>query len=120
MSASVPAPAGRATRPCSAQVAARRLGIAAGAVRVTSGNSDRDVPGFGAVGLALGHDVGGAVAATADAVIDKGKRVAAHAACRRHEAEIDYRRRQVHRAGIGREVSLFEVAERAAELKRRA
>ena len=59
--------------------------------------------------------VGGAVARTADAVIEKGKRVAAML-LQANEADVAY--------GDGkfsvknREVSLFEVAERAAELKR--
>ena len=59
------------------EVAARRLGIAAGAVTCSSGDSARDVPGFGAVASRSAMMVGGAVANTADTVIDKGKRVAA-------------------------------------------
>ena len=96
-------------------MAARRLGIDPAAVTLHSGDSARDVPGFGAVASRSAMYVGGAVARTADAVIEKGKRVAAML-LQANEADVAY--------GAGkfsvknREVSLFEVAERAAELKR--
>jgi aerobic carbon-monoxide dehydrogenase large subunit len=97
-------------------VAARKLGVAPEAVRVTSGDSDRDVPGFGAVASRSAMYVGGAVANTADAVIAKGKRVAAML-LQADESEVDYRDGKF--AVKNREVSLFEVAARAAELKQR-
>ena len=96
-------------------VAARRLGLAPEAVTVSSGDSFRDVPGFGAAASRSAMYVGGAIARTADAVLDKGKRVAAML-LQAQESDVEF--------GDGkfsvknREVSLFEVAERAAELKR--
>jgi carbon-monoxide dehydrogenase large subunit len=59
--------------------------------------------------------VGGAVARTADAVIEKGKRVAAML-LQAGEADVAYGGGKF--SVKNREVSLFEVAERAAELKR--
>ena len=98
-------------------VAARQLGIAPEAVRVTSGDSERDVPGFGAVASRSAMYVGGAVANTADAVIAKGKQVAA-LLLQADEGEIDYRDGKFAVKNSAREVSLFEVAARAAELKK--
>jgi aerobic carbon-monoxide dehydrogenase large subunit len=96
-----------------AKVAARRLGIDAAIVTLTSGDSARDVPGFGAVASRSAMYVGGAIARTADAVIEKGKRVAAMLL---QAGEAEYCDGKFHVKN--REVSLFEVAERAAELKR--
>ncbi|HEY1472575.1 MAG TPA: xanthine dehydrogenase family protein molybdopterin-binding subunit [Pseudolabrys sp.] len=100
-----------------AKVAARRLGIARAAVTLTSGDSARDVPGFGAVASRSAMYVGGAIAVTADKVIEKGKRVAAML-LQAGESDVEYRDGKFSVKGSGREVSLFEVAERAAELAR--
>ncbi len=97
------------------KVAARRLGIDPGAVTLQSGDSARDVPGFGAVASRSAMYVGGAIARTADAVIEKGKRVAAML-LQAAEADVEFRDGKF--SVKNREVSLFEVAERAAELKK--
>jgi carbon-monoxide dehydrogenase large subunit len=99
------------------RVAARRLGIAPAMVTVTSGDSARDVPGFGAVASRSAMYVGGAVAVTADKVIEKGRRVAAML-LQAAESEIDYHDGKFRVKGSTREVSLFEAAARAAELAR--
>ncbi len=99
------------------RVAARRLGIAPEDVTVTAGNSARDVPGFGAVASRSAMYVGGAIAVTADKVIEKGKRVAA-ILMQAAEGDVDYRDGKFRVRGSGREVSLFEVAEHAGELAR--
>jgi carbon-monoxide dehydrogenase large subunit len=99
------------------QAAAHRLGIAPAAVTVTSGDSARDVSGFGAVASRSAMYVGGAIAVTADKVIEKGKRVAAML-LQAAETDVDYRDGKFAVRGSGREVSLFDVAERAAELAR--
>ncbi|HET8973783.1 MAG TPA: molybdopterin cofactor-binding domain-containing protein, partial [Pseudolabrys sp.] len=98
-------------------VAARRLGIAAEAVTLTSGDSARDVPGFGAVASRSAMMTGGAVARASDAVLEKGKRVAAML-LQAGESEIDFADGKFSVKNSGREVSLFDVAARAAELKR--
>ena len=99
------------------EVVARRLGIAPEMVHVTSGDSDRDVPGFGAVASRSAMYVGGAVANTVDAVIAKGKHVAA-LLLQAEESEIDYRDGKFAVKNSAREVSLFEVAARAVELQK--
>jgi carbon-monoxide dehydrogenase large subunit len=98
-------------------VAARRLGIAPEAVTLLSGDSARDVPGFGAVASRSAMMTGGAIAVTADKVIEKGKRVAAML-LQAGETDVDYRDGKFSVRGSAREVSLFEVAARAAELAR--
>ncbi len=108
---------GQGHRTVFGNVAARRLGIVPEQVMVTSGNSARDVPGFGAVASRSAMYVGGAIAVTADKVIEKGKRVAAML-LQATEADVDFRDGTFRVRGSGREVSLFEVAERAAELAR--
>jgi aerobic carbon-monoxide dehydrogenase large subunit len=97
------------------KVAARRLGIAPEAVTLLSGDSARDVPGFGAVASRSAMMTGGAIAATADKVIEKGKKIAAML-LQAGEAEVDYRDGKFRVKD--RELSLFEVAARAAELAR--
>ena len=99
------------------RVAARRLGVAPETVTITSGDSARDVPGFGAVASRTAMMAGGAIARTADLVLEKGKRAAAML-LQAAEDDVDYRGGKFSVRGSGREVSLFEVAERAAELAR--
>ncbi|HEX5213720.1 MAG TPA: xanthine dehydrogenase family protein molybdopterin-binding subunit [Pseudolabrys sp.] len=99
------------------KVAARRLGIAPEAVTVTAGDSSRDVPGFGAVASRSAMYVGGAIAVTADKVIEKGKHVAA-VLLQAADGDIDYRDGVFSVRGTARTVSLFEAAERAVELQR--
>jgi carbon-monoxide dehydrogenase large subunit len=99
------------------KVTARKLGIAPDQVTVTSGDSDRDVPGFGAVASRSAMMTGGAISVTADAVIEKGKRVAAML-LQASEGDIGYADGKFKVKDSGREVSLFEVATRAAELKK--
>ena len=106
---------GQGHRTVFGKVAARRLGIAPDAVTVTSGDSARDVPGFGAVASRSAMLVGSAVARTAGAVIEKGKRVAA-VLLQAGEGEVEFADGKFKVKN--REVSLFDVAERAVELKK--
>ena len=108
---------GQGHRTVFGKLAARRLGIAADAVDVSSGDSVRDVPGYGAVASRSAMYVGGAIARSADLVLEKGKRVAAML-LQAAETDIDYRGGKFSVKNSGREVTLFEVAARAAELKR--
>jgi carbon-monoxide dehydrogenase large subunit len=96
-------------------VAARRLGIERSSVSLLAGDSARDVPGFGAVASRSAMMVGSAIVRAADLVLEKGKRVAAMLL---QAAEGDVAYRDGKFSVKNREVSLFEVAERAAELKR--
>jgi carbon-monoxide dehydrogenase large subunit len=97
------------------KVAARLLGIDAASVTLSSGDSARDVPGFGAVASRSAMMTGGAIARTADVVLEKGKRVAAML-LQATEADVTYSDGKF--SVSNREVTLFEVAARAAELAR--
>src|SRR5882757_265431 len=99
------------------KVAARLLGIDAASVTLSSGDSARDVPGFGAVASRSAMMTGGAIARCAELVLEKGKRVAAML-LQAPEADVGYRDGKFSVTGSAREVSLFDVAERAAELTR--
>ncbi len=106
---------GQGHRTVFGKVAARRLGIAPDAVNVSSGDSSYDVPGFGAVASRSAMLVGSAVARAADMVIEKGKRVAAML-LQAGESEVEFHDGKF--SVKNRETSLFDVAARAAELKR--
>jgi carbon-monoxide dehydrogenase large subunit len=75
------------------------------------------VPGFGAVASRSAMMTGGAIARCAELVLEKGKRVAAML-LQATEAEVEYRDGKFKVVGSAREVSLFDVAERAVELAR--
>ena len=106
---------GQGHRTVFAKVAARRLGVAPEQVTVTAGDSARDVPGFGAVASRSAMYVGNAVAAAAAAALEKGKRVAAML-LQAGEGEVEFHDGKFNVKN--RDVTLFEVAERAAELAR--
>jgi carbon-monoxide dehydrogenase large subunit len=99
------------------KVAARLLGIDRAAVMLSSGDSARDVPGFGAVASRSAMMTGGAIARCAELVLEKGKRVAAML-LQAQEADVAYRDGKFSVKGSAREVSLFDVAERSIELAR--
>jgi carbon-monoxide dehydrogenase large subunit len=106
---------GQAHQTVFGKLAARRLGIDASSVNLLTGDSDRDVPGFGAVASRSAMMCGSAIAQTADKVLEKGKRVAAML-LQAPESDVAYRDGKF--SVKNREATLFEVAERAAELKR--
>lgn len=97
------------------KVAARRLSVPFESVTLLTGDSARDVPGFGAVASRSAMMCGGAIARAADLVLEKGKRVAA-LLLQANESDVDYKDGKF--SVKNREVTLFEVAERAAELAR--
>src|SRR5262249_32601989 len=99
------------------RVAAELLGIPETAVTVLHGDSARDVPGFGAVASRSAMMIGGAIARTIEAMLEKGRRVAA-LLLQANEAGIEYRDGAVRGANSQRNVTLFDGAERAVELKR--
>jgi carbon-monoxide dehydrogenase large subunit len=97
------------------RLAAERLGIPAEAVEVAQGDSDDGVPSAGSVASRSTMSVGGAVVAAVDAVIEKGRRVAAHV-LEAAEADIVYRGGVFEIAGTDRRIPLFELADRARAL----
>ena len=99
------------------RLAAERLGIPAAQIEVEQGDSDDRVPSAGSVASRSTMSVGGAVVAAIDAVIEKGRRVAAHI-LEAAEADIVYRDGVFEIAGTDRRVPLFELAARARALQR--
>jgi aerobic carbon-monoxide dehydrogenase large subunit len=97
------------------RLAAERLGIPVEQIDFEQGDSDDGVPSAGAVASRSTMSVGGAVAAAIDAVIEKGRRVAAHV-LEAAEADIIYRDGMFEIAGTDRRVGLFELADRARVL----
>jgi carbon-monoxide dehydrogenase large subunit len=96
-------------------LAAKRLGVPFETVSVLSGDSARDVPGFGAVASRSAMYVGGAVANTCDAVIAKGKKIAAML-LQAPEEQIGFADGAFRVGNSDRSVDLFAVAAHAAEL----
>ena len=94
------------------RLVAERLGVPAETIEVAYGDSDDEVPSAGAVASRSTMSVGGAVAATLDAVIEKGRRVAAHVLEAAAE-DIQYRDGLFEIAGTDRNIALFELADRA-------
>jgi carbon-monoxide dehydrogenase large subunit len=99
------------------RLAAERLGIPVERVEVEHGDSDDGVPSWGAVASRATMSVGGAVVAVIDAVIEKGRRVAAHV-LEAAEADIAYRDGIFEIAGTDRRIGLFELADHARSLAR--
>lgn len=99
------------------QLIADRLGVSDDDVVITAGDSARDVPGFGAVASRSAMLVGSAVAVTSDAMIEKATGVAT-TLLQAGEGEVEYRNGVFEIARSGRQVTLFEVAERAEEMVR--
>ncbi len=100
------------------RIAAEKLGIDAQYVRHRHGDSSLELPGGASVGSRSTMIAGAAVVRGAELVIEKGKKVAA-ALLEAADADIEYNRGTFSVAGTDRKVSLFEVADKAAEMKKR-
>ncbi|HJU14877.1 MAG TPA: xanthine dehydrogenase family protein molybdopterin-binding subunit [Stellaceae bacterium] len=99
------------------RLVAERLGIPVEQIALAEGDSDARVPSAGAVASRSTMSVGGAVVATVTAMIEKGRRLAAEL-FEAAEADIAYQNGVFAIAGTDRRISLFELAERAAQLRR--
>jgi aerobic carbon-monoxide dehydrogenase large subunit len=99
------------------RLTATRLGIPTEAIAIEHGDSDDGVPSGAAVASRSTMSVGGAVVAAVDAVIAKGRRVAAHV-LEAAEADIVYREGRFEIVGTDRAIGLFDLAERARALAR--
>jgi carbon-monoxide dehydrogenase large subunit len=99
------------------RLAAERLGIPADRIAVEHGDSDDGVPSAGAVASRATMSVGSAVYTAIDAVIEKGKQVAAHV-FEAAEADIVYQAGVFEIAGTDRRIALFDLADRARVLAR--
>ena len=77
-----------------------------------------ELPGYASVGSRSAMTAGHAIAKATDTIIEKGKPIAA-AMLEAGEADIVYQGGKFEVVGTDRRVSLFDVAARAAELKKR-
>ncbi|MBM3548076.1 MAG: xanthine dehydrogenase family protein molybdopterin-binding subunit [Alphaproteobacteria bacterium] len=101
-----------------AQVAADKLGIDIEQIRVIQGDTDA-MPSGGGTGGSRSIPVGGVcVDGAATDVINKGKKIAAHA-LEAAEADIEFSDGKYSIAGTDRRMTLFQVAEAANDPKRR-
>jgi len=100
------------------EVIAERLGIAFETIAHTQGDSANELPGYASVGSRSAMTVGHSIAKAMDTIIEKGKPVAA-AMLETGEADIAYRNGNFEVVGTDRRVTLFDVAARAAEMKKR-
>jgi carbon-monoxide dehydrogenase large subunit len=95
-----------------------RLGIAPEKIPHRNGDSSNELPGYASVGSRSGMTVSHSVVKAIDTLLAKGKPVAA-AMLESGEADIAYRNGSFEVVGTDRRVSLFEVAARASEMKKR-
>ena len=98
------------------RVAAEHLGVPEESVTILHGDSDRDVPGFGAVASRSAMYIGGAIVRAVEAMIEKGRDMAS-LLMQAGEAEVEYSKGNFA-IGNSRSISLFQLAERAPELVR--
>jgi carbon-monoxide dehydrogenase large subunit len=97
---------------------AERLGIPADKIPHRHGDSANELPGYASVGSRSGMTVSHSLVKAIDLMLAKGKPVAA-AMLEAGEADIAYNTGRFEVIGTDRRVSLFEVAARAAEMKKR-
>ncbi len=101
-----------------AELIGERLGISPNKIPHRHGNSSNELPGYASVGSRSGMTVSHSVVKAIDAILAKGKPIAA-AMLETGEGDITYRNGSFEVVGTDRRVTLFEVADRAAALKKR-
>ncbi|HEY7662929.1 MAG TPA: xanthine dehydrogenase family protein molybdopterin-binding subunit [Xanthobacteraceae bacterium] len=97
---------------------AERLGIAPGEIEHRHGDSAMEIAGYASVGSRSAMTVSHALIKTVDAMLAKGKAIAA-TALEAAESDIEYRRGRFSVVGTDRAISLFELADRAKKMKER-
>jgi aerobic carbon-monoxide dehydrogenase large subunit len=100
------------------RIIAERLGIPMEKIPHRNGDSSLELPGFASVGSRSAMTVGHSLVKAMDAIVAKGKPVAA-AMLETGEADIVYKDGRFEVVGTDRRVSLFQVASHAAALKKR-
>ncbi|MFZ3310704.1 MAG: xanthine dehydrogenase family protein molybdopterin-binding subunit [Xanthobacteraceae bacterium] len=95
-----------------------RLGIPPDKIPHRHGDSSNELPGYASVGSRSGMTVSHSVVKAIDAILAKGKPIAA-AMLEAGEGDIAYRNGGFEVVGTDRRVTLFEVASHAAVLKKR-
>jgi carbon-monoxide dehydrogenase large subunit len=97
---------------------AERLGIKPELIQHQHGDSAMEIAGYASVGSRSAMTVSHALIKTVDALVKKGKAIAA-TVLETAEADIDYRAGRFEVVGTDRRVTLFDLAARAKEMKAR-
>jgi carbon-monoxide dehydrogenase large subunit len=97
---------------------AERLGLARHEVTHRHGDSALEIAGYASVGSRSAMTAGASIVKSIDVMLEKGKHVAA-LLLEASEGDIAYANGNFGVVGTDRRIGLFEVAERAAELKKR-
>jgi carbon-monoxide dehydrogenase large subunit len=100
------------------RLAAERLGIPVEKIRHQHGDSALEIPGFASVASRSAMTAGSAVLATLDAMLAKGKTIAA-TVLEAAETDIAFEAGGFAVVGTDRRISLFDLADRAAHMKAR-
>src|SRR5499426_3499675 len=98
---------------------AERLGIKPEQIEHRHGDSAMEVAGYASVGSRSAMTVSHAMIKTVEAMLAKGKAIAA-TVLEAAEADIEYRDGRFSVVGTDRAISLFDLAERAKEMKKRS
>jgi carbon-monoxide dehydrogenase large subunit len=99
------------------RLVAERLGIKAEQVGHAHGDSAHEIAGYASVGSRTAMTAGHAMVKTLEAMLAKGKKVAA-AALEAGEGDIEYKNGAFNVVGTDRRLSLFDAAARAKEMKK--
>ncbi len=97
---------------------AERLGIKAELIEHRHGDSAMEIAGYASVGSRSAMTVSHAMLKTVDVLLAKGKKIAS-SVLETAEADIEYRNGQFGVVGTDRRISLFDLAARAAEMKKK-
>jgi aerobic carbon-monoxide dehydrogenase large subunit len=97
---------------------AERLGIKAEQIEHRHGDSAMEIAGYASVGSRSAMTVSHAMIKTVEALVTKGKAIAA-TVLEAAEADIEYRGGRFNVVGTDRGISLFDLAARAKEMKKR-
>jgi carbon-monoxide dehydrogenase large subunit len=100
------------------RVIAQTLGIPASKIPHQHGDSSNELPGYASVGSRSAMTVGHSLVKAMDTIVEKGKPIAANM-LETGEADIVYRNGNFEVVGTDRRVTLFDVASRATEMKKR-
>ena len=100
------------------RVMAATLGIPASKIAHAHGDSSNELAGYASVGSRSAMTAGHSIVKAMDTILEKGKPIAA-TMLETGEADIVYRTGNFEVVGTDRRVTLFEVATRAAEMKKR-
>jgi aerobic carbon-monoxide dehydrogenase large subunit len=100
------------------RLVAERLGIKPEQVGHSHGDSAHEIAGYASVGSRTAMTAGHAMVKTLEAVLAKGKKVAA-AVLEAGEGDIEYRNGAFNVVGTDRKLSLFDAAARAKEMKKK-